>query len=745
LTIGEFSPNGKTAEQSKQFLFMKTYIFIFNLLFATFSTTFIFSQENDHSTASMCENFNSFAKTERIEKVKPLVSSILPNGTLYLNPEKLDSIEFLFEKMGIDNGTTFEFVGETKSRLDDNKTFRRYQQFYEGVKVIGGGYTMAYIGTGPPTDPCGGVAYMLAPNVLTGISLDTRPLIEESSIFEILKIEKTVKPELVITHNLTNRCEYTLTWQVTYFDGKSKISWIDAQTGSIIKTFNATMNHNAPTDTYGNQFLTDLTTTNNVTTLESPDSRIVTYDFGATCPASTLNESEWMSTLVPSTTNATEWTTEADPKTFQAFWVASQVIPLFDGIDINFEKLNIANCDEENAFSLTGSTTENAFVAFGNIQGSTTALFDAVAHELGHTYLNQFLNYSDALNNAALHEGISDIIGTYIESLVPTNQGVDWVMGDDEPDVANCTCLDRDLENPRFDCVTTPGLNEQHERGMPIGHWYFLISQGQTTTGIPALGMEKALNILLESLNLVGRTAGYQELMQATLTTVQEEFGRCSNEFLAVARAWELICVPTGFTNSLGVVPPCSVSICGDNQVCEEGDHLKLCVCGVYPAGTHFRWTIIGKKSTEFKSEYGMQGNSQEGGDCLSLIDFPKYPYYPQYITIEIYSPSLGVQYIHKKRIKLVDCNGDDPTCEEYYEFRGDPSDERLNQDISFLSSNEKHQYIKVFDVMGRLLFEGASGNLMPGTIPSTSLIFLVYYDSFGRIIEVKKSFGLKN
>jgi Thermolysin metallopeptidase, alpha-helical domain len=361
-----------------------------------------------------------------------------------------------------------------------------------------------------------------------------------------------------------------------------------------------------------------------------------------------------------------------------------------------------------------------------------------------HTYLTQFIDYTNSNGNAALHEGISDVIGTYIESLIPSNQGVDWLMSDDEPAIPLTFGLTRDLSNPTNDCVTLANWGP-HENGKPLGYWYFLISQGQQLNQIPKLGMKKALDILLESLTLIETNAGYSELMQATITTVLNKFGRCSNEFVAVARAWELIGVPTGYLVN-GIVPACNYSIVGPSSICEENDKAKFCISGGLPNNQyHFR--IIGKKSTEYKSECGMQGNSQVGCNCLSLTDFPKYPYYPQTITIEAYSPTAGVGYIQRKQLTLVDCDDDDPTCEEYYDLRGEPTEERLshrlNQNISN-NSDKNSEFIKVFNMLGNLLFEGKTSDIIPDNYSNQSLIIVVYYDTFGNIINVKKSLGFR-
>jgi hypothetical protein len=131
---------------------MKNLVFI-SFFLACFASK-MFAQENNYQPASDCPNYNAFAKSTQVEQVKPLVSAVRENGTLLLNPEKADSMDLLFQKLGVTTGTTFQMVKETKSRLDSTKFFRKYQQYYYGVEVDGGGYTTAYIGPGGPTDPC---------------------------------------------------------------------------------------------------------------------------------------------------------------------------------------------------------------------------------------------------------------------------------------------------------------------------------------------------------------------------------------------------------------------------------------------------------------------------------------------------------------------------------------------------------------------------------------------------------------
>jgi len=700
------------------------------LLFIFFTSN-LTAQENNYQRASLCSNYNAFAKSSQIEQVKPLVAEVRENGTLLLDPEKADSMEILFQKMGVTAGTTFQFVKETKSRLDSTKFFRKYQQYYNGVEVEGGGYTTAYIGPGGPTNPCV-VAYMMAPHILTEISLNHNPTLPSTSLSTILEIQNEDNSKLLITHNLTNQCEYRLVWQVEYYKDYPKISWVDAHTGAVIRTIDSRAGHNAPTITYGPVSLTDRTV-GPTTTLESPDGSIILYDFGNNCPDNNLPVN-WPLTAVPSTNNVNEWTNESTQGAYQTFWATSQVVTLYEGIGINFGTINVGSCDEEGAFCLFGSNTTAAFITIGTGDGLPLGIFDIVAHELGHAFMFDFINYTNT-GNRTLHEAMADIFGTYIESLVPINNGIDWSIGDDEPIVA--AIINRNLQTTPNNCFQSTQNNlDWYVRGQPLGHWYFLVSQGDATRGIPALGTLPALDILIESLNMIDDNSDIPDLMEETMTIVEEQFGRCSDQFFAVARAWEAICVPTGFAVN-GVVS-CNFTISGPNQVCEESNNAQFCAQG--PPGLDYRWRIIGKKSTEYTSQYGMQGNTQHGCTCLTLIDFPKYAFYPQHITIELYSPTVGPQFTQRKRVRLVDCNGDDPTCEEYNELQNEESEDRFNYSGSE-QLDVKYVKVRAFDLLGRQVFEKNTSSLQRNELQYHGILIFVFYSEIGEIVKVSKAY----
>ena len=296
------------------------------------------------------------------------------------------------------------------------------------------------------------------------------------------------------------------------------------------------------------------------------------------------------------------------------------------------------------------------------------------------------------------------MLGVFIE-MQQNNGPPDWEMGEDVPFIV------RDLENPQFKCfdeVEDFGFGNclecQHNRSTPLGHWFFTVS----TDGSPNIGVLNTLNIVLEALNLIGKDSDYEDLMEATLTVVEENFGRCSGEFAAINNAWEKICVETGY----GILDtnPCDFKISGTAWVCEESNYANFCIDGGI-TNNFWNWTIIGKNSTEFTSVGGMQGNGQNGGQCLTLIDFPDYPYYPQYITISVWSSTNQKEI--RKRVKIVDCDGDDPTCKEYYNnLLVSPDNNSFEQSHNFLSNNE-----------------------LKGTYEAQTIIKYILYDLYGNRI----------
>jgi hypothetical protein len=701
-----------------------------------------------------CDNYNQFLRIPAsVEFIYNYADEIMPNGAIIFDPNKtfeFNGIIDLYPALGLNSDYTFVQTGIYESPLNNEKVTVRYQQYFKGVKVTGGGYSRRIPKTSGPDGPNGPEGPgpcdqfgTLTPYLATNIDIDPNPHLTAEDAHNVIANQLGVgidaleifSSDVIIFPNISNNCAYKLVYEVTYAHNGSQISYIDAHLGEILKTIEGDMNINAPTITYGTQNLNDRND-GSMTHLESPDGTIRIFD-----ECNFTISSAWNNGSIPQTSSTnSSWTTEASLHAYQNFYVTSEVVNLYrTNLGIPFGQVNVSVCPTyQNARSLRGSTVQMAFIIVGANNGAPYSLFDVVGHELGHTYLNTYLDYTLS-GNQSLHEGISDILGTYAEYLHQGN--ADWILGDDEPIIAGS--VGRNFALPI--CLYSVYNDEPHARGLPIGHLYYLVSQGDQALGIPALGMKKPIDILISGLHDVSRTADYPELMKACLNSIIEEYGRCSVEFLAFARAFEKICVVTGHAVN-GIVPPCPYVLTGPALVCEESNHAQfwLNTSNGAPLSIsipNITWQIIGQNNTGFQSTKGMQGNAQHGGSTFDIVKFPDYPYYPQYVKINVtFDSPYGVISL-SKRLKIIDCDQDDPTCEEYYGLGigSPPGDTKMLQ----VSSDNPITNYRIYDCTGRLIQSGKISDL-DITRFKNQIYILQKLDKTGAIVSSKKIFTLE-
>ena len=187
------------------------------------------------------------------------------------------NIEDIPQLLGADEGSTFIQIGESKSLTDEFMNIYTYQQFHQGIELVGGGYTI-YASPNVGTDPCA-QAYALSPNIGTNITVSSDPKVNENDISTILGTEDFSDTKLVYYHNLLGQGEYYLVWKGFYNDGATrKYFYIDANKGDFLKSGASGEHFSAPTQAYGEQDMDD-TNTGGVVTLESEDGRIKTKLF----------------------------------------------------------------------------------------------------------------------------------------------------------------------------------------------------------------------------------------------------------------------------------------------------------------------------------------------------------------------------------------------------------------------------------------------------------------------------------
>jgi len=701
-------------------------------LILTAQTSFGQTTGNGQPT-SECSGFNSFLGGS-MDSLMYYATSVSPSGLIQFDLTKsseLSGVEELYPFLGVDAASTFTLVKTTQSRLNADLNHFKYQQYHKDLKVVGGGYTVSALSPDEPGDPCA-VAYMMAPNIYSGINVSENPSVLSSQLDGILQPDGAVEHELAFALNLEGNCGYRLVWETLYEKNGPKQSWVDAQTGTVLKTIDTYAHNIAPTVNYGQQDLDD-TFEGGVHSLVSGDGNVSSAPGSPTAVAA-------FGTLVVPTNNDPDpdapWTAaQAAPGVYQSHFVTTSVLPALADADIEFESIDVAfdNTFIDNARSSNDGdqASVRAYFRFGQtaVGNRPVATHDVAGHELCHAYLFDYLNDLSQIGVLTLHEAISDMVGTYAESDVQAG-ATDWVMGDDDAAV-QALDTDRDLENPNFDCwnVATQALTNWYPRGGPLRRWFFLMTEGDATASINGLGLNKAMTIVLEAVNYLDNTDDVDEFAEATVGATYSHYGPCSDEADAVRAAWAEVCITIPAVN-------CNFSIVGPQSVCEEDDQLTMFISGGAGSTADYVWYFPYGWTVP-----GSSGNSYYGS-VLYVTDFPKYNWYPKYFTITV--KLLGAGGPDKKiNVKLTDCLGDDPTCEEYYGLQGGGADDRSaisNQaDLNAQTTGYEIDNVKVFDITGRLLFEGSVDELSRKRISYPGLLVFAYFDGFNNFVRAEK------
>jgi len=694
-----------------------------------------------------CSNFNAFMEADSIEALQHYAEEIYPSGLIRFNPAKtqyMNSFEDFAPYLEVCDGCTFQLDKAWASRFDEDKTYARYQQYYQGVEVENAGYIIA---DGGGSNPCG--ISSLTPFIASDIHLaDMEPGFEAADVLNqagSLLAEQQLPVHisdygLVIARGLVEDCDYTLTWKVRYQHQGSHVAWIDAHTGALLKRQAVDAHLIAPTQVYGDQDMDD-TQSGGVTQLVTMESEteVLTYDFYPAEFNLPDDVNAFNAGLIPTTTATDEWPcVDCDAfmpsgldGVYQAHYATIKAAEVFrsPAMDFPFNRVHVgANFITTNAKAYTeaSSMQGDSYVAFGSAgnKSYSLALIDIVGHELAHILLyDHFGRTSNTDDSRAIDEGLCDIIGTFVESKI---QGVDWVTADDQ--ASGSVISERDLQNPEYSCVheiegIDPGA--VNDRSLPLGHWFYLIAEG-VAYGSGGLGMDLAMDIVFETLLSTDPAGFYESFRDASIALVEEEYGRCSEEARIVKRAWFELCFYEEFY--------CEGDIVGPTWVCEEDDMdlLQLHIHEPQPDATYWwyyplEWTVSG-------------GNPNSGlyvGTSFTVTDFPDYPYYPQFFEIHVYSPQVGLSSQRSVTIELVDCDNDDPTCEDYHALvqEGLPS-------VSVAPAESQAAQMQVFDVTGRVLYKGSVLNQEQlYERYRRQLIFEAYYDDQGQLLYAKKQF----
>jgi len=686
-----------------------------------------------------CNNFNSFLNGRTLSTLKSISDSIYIDGTTYIRNDKINDLgEVNVVKRFFDNdrNTSYRLVKEIPSKINKDNIYRKYQQYYKGILVENGGFTVyrenGYVRPSTCNVAPGGSLSSYRSYIFSNINVATASKTTNRQLGSFLNVknENIRKAALIISPNLTKDCEYRLVWKVDYWHKTNKRAWVDAIDGRIIKTVeNIDPSLFAPVAQYGNAngevFLNDSgTTTPNERILETQDGVLSVYDnvpnpFIDQGCGDGINPS-----LIPTTIN-NEWTVnDGSTPAFQTFYVTNILRGIFlTELNIDFLRIHASVGNEDGANADANSDIDETCIRIGRINGLHVPLFDVIAHELGHGIIfDNNINY-DNIENRSIHEGVADVLGTYAEA--EYEGAIDFEMGDD---------LDlgvRFLDDPFNGCMNNVvDINDQHTRGQPIGHWYFLTSQG--SPNIPAIGRKAPVTILLDALNNITDGHTYYDLMLQTILFAEQNYGRCSDEYLSVARAWDQVCIPhpDPYANNA-----CEFTISGQTSACEENEAMHLTVSGGL-ASYYYRWQILQPECCYQNVGGTMTNNTQEGGGSLTINQFPDFNSYPQYATVRLNCTNCpdGVPFTIEHTVKIKDCNGSS----------SDGCRKKLNIDETSIDLN-KVENIAIYNLMGKQLYYGSKTALYEIRNYKNNVIIISYFDQEGNRIGSHKHFPLLN
>ncbi|HET6226795.1 MAG TPA: M4 family metallopeptidase [Bacteroidia bacterium] len=261
-------------------------------------------------------------------------------------------------------------------------------------------------------------------------------------------------------------------------------------------------------------------------------------------------------------TSATkDWTiTNADRYALDAHWGAEMSYDYYlnvhgrNSLDDNGIKLVslIHNSEDMNAY-WTGTT-----MLYGDGNGNDVGPFaalDVCGHELTHGLVTHTASLDYSGEPGALNEGFADIFGTCIEAYArPAAGDHNWIMG---TDFAKIPRWHRSLQDPKSKNSNPDTYKgeywdpngEVHKNDGPIGHWFYLLSEGGKGTNdlgnsfdIKGIGMAEAEKIAYRALT-VYMTPGstYSSTRTAAIKAATDLFKTCSLELHSTIDAFYAI------------------------------------------------------------------------------------------------------------------------------------------------------------------------------------------------------------
>ncbi len=577
--------------------------------------------------------FYSFALLAMVTFVNNGYSQLV-HKSIYFNANenwREDQAQEIFRKYldidGIDNVMVLTSNTTTKQGI----IVKRYTQYYKGVKVAHGTYTLTC--KSGKVVFINGDFYEVTPSTPAVPAISERGALAyalkfvgaEKYIWEDPKEEQRIKAiyhkpdtsfypkgvlRLIDDHRTTQRDrKVRLAWMFTIYAqqplSKQEV-YVDAMTGKVLFS-NPLIKHTA-----ANGATKYSGTVNFVTSDIGPTYELFDSTRGSGVHTLDMNNGTSYGAATEYTSATNTWPVAGDNVALDAHWGAEAVY------DYWLSEQGRHSYDDGDGILLQyvhyGTSFNNAFwngseMTYGDGSGCSSGFdalvsLDVTAHEIGHGVCQFTSDLVYELESGAMNEAFSDCWGATIEAWAAVGE-VDavakstWAMGEE----IDCgTPLRRmDFPNLRSDpdtyggtywvnqvgCVPD-GTNDNcgvHTNSGVMNKWYYIVVNGEAGTNdlsnvynVTGIGFTDAAKILYQTELVLTPTADYNEMRTESINTATLLFGACSQQVITVTDAWYAVGVGSAYV-------PFPAYITGVTGICIGGTTL---LSNATPGGT---WT----------------------------------------------------------------------------------------------------------------------------------------------------------
>ncbi|WP_281613393.1 M4 family metallopeptidase [Flammeovirga sp. SubArs3] len=537
-----------------------------------------------------------------------LISFDQSNGRKTISLQQTENV--LRQKLQLKTATSFRQVD---TKVDDlGISHRRFQEFYQNVKVEYGGYTLNFKGEKPLS-----IVHHVTPIALETIepsiseeealSLAIKNVGASKYMWQMPNQEQMAKKmtngklatfypkgELVIVPNYEatdreTRLKPVLAYKFDIY-AEEPVSrsyiYVDVKTGDIVH-INPIIKHAevngslstrysgsraSKTDSYNGSYrLRDYTRGNGIETydMNTGTNYNSAVDF-------TDNDNNWSSS---------EWNnSQKDNAALDAHWGAQMTYDYFiashnrnswDGNGATIKSYVHYDKAYDNAF------WNGSVMTYGD--GSDTYFdaltsLDVAAHEIGHAICETTANLVYQRESGALNEGFSDIWAACVEQYAAPEKDI-WLIGEDIERRSTSQAL-RSMSDPNSEgqpdtyggsywknpnCGTPTQSNDYcgvHTNSGVLNHWFYILTVGKTGSNdigssysVSAIGIEKAAKIAYRTEAVyLSSTSTFADARTFSIQSAIDLYGSGSNEVVQTTNAWYAV----GVGSEYGTIAYCA-------------------------------------------------------------------------------------------------------------------------------------------------------------------------------------------